>query len=60
MKAEFLNHANDMITRKLYETLNFENGNCKPEANIRNFKFFVGQGNNAKIVKEIISRRGWW
>ena len=35
LKAEFMRHANEMITRKLYQVLNQENGNAEPETNLR-------------------------
>ena len=49
-RAEFLKHANEMITKKLYQVLNKENNNARPESNMRNFFYYLGPGNNAKTV----------
>jgi hypothetical protein len=46
--------------QKLNKTLNQENGGVKPELNTSFFKFFVGNGNNHPIVKQILKRRSWW
>ena len=61
-KPEFLKYANEMITIRLYHVLNQENGRAQPESNInmKNYNFFIGPGNNAKIVKEVLKRRVWW
>ena len=40
--------------------LNQENGNARTESTITDFKYFVGPGNNAKTVKEVLRRRSWW
>ena len=59
-KADFFHLANQKLTQKLYQVLSIENGNAKPEATLRAFRFHVGSGNNATVVREVISRRSWW
>ena len=59
-KADFFHIANQKLIQKLYQVLNTENGNAKPEASLRAYRFYVGGGNNATIVREVISRRSWW
>ena len=61
-RPEFLKYANEMITIRLYHVLNQENGNAQPECNMnmKNFYFFIGPGNNAKTVREVLKRRVWW
>lgn len=59
-QPDFLHIVNQKLLQKLYQVLNKENRNIKPEASSSIFRFYVGKGNNYPSVRQIVSRRSWW
>lgn len=59
-QPDFHHVVNQKLLQKLYQVLNRENKNIKPEASSSVFRFYVGKGNNYPGVRQIISRRSWW
>ena len=50
-QPDFLHLTNQKLLQKLYQVLNRENRNIKPETNSSIFRFYVGKGNNYPSVR---------
>ena len=57
---DFHHSVNQKLMQKLYQVLNRENNNIKPETTSSIYRFYVGKGNNYPSVRQIISKRSWW
>ena len=58
---EWLFKAREAILREFYRVLNLSNGMeiVGPEEGSV-YKYFLGRGNNACIVKQVFAGRWWW
>ncbi|OMJ74802.1 hypothetical protein SteCoe_26218 [Stentor coeruleus] len=59
---EWIIKAKNKIMKDLYYHINWSNGICVniPKDNIGNYKYYLGSGNNSKLIKQVMSNRWWW
>jgi tubulin---tyrosine ligase len=61
---EFWNPIKEKILYKLWETLNQENDitshNTFKKGYAKNYKFYVGKGNNSHLIRNLMNQRWWW
>lgn len=59
---EWIVKAKNQIMKDLYYHINWSNGISSnvSKDNVTNYKYYLGSGNNSKLVKQIMSNRWWW